>query len=162
LLAVSNLKTTIFRPSVIFGPGDEFINMIAGFLKRFSVMPVIGDGEYRLQPVHIDDLCAVVTKSIDDRFAFGEIFDIGGPEIMTFNELVDTVADALDKKCRKFHQPVFFMRILAAVFGRFSWFPVTREQISMLYAENYTYDSRLFDRYGITPKKLADSIRDYL
>ena len=54
------------------------------------------------------------------------------------------------------------MRTLAALFDRFRWFPVTREQIAMLFMENFTDDNQLFDRYKITRTSLADGIRDYL
>ncbi|UCE65759.1 MAG: NAD-dependent epimerase/dehydratase family protein [Candidatus Zixiibacteriota bacterium] len=162
LLKNSDLNITIFRPSIIYGPRDEFINMIAGFVKKFSVMPVIGDGKYRLQPVRVDNLCQVIIKSLGDEFTSGKTFEIGGPEILTFNEIVDIVGNALGKKVIKLRQPIFIMKILAALFGRFSWFPVTRDQIIMLYDESYTDDIRLFDRYGITPRKLQDSLGDYL
>lgn len=162
LLLSSNLHTTIFKPSVIFGPGDDFINMIAGYIRRFSIMPVIGDGNYRLQPVCIEDLCGVIMKAINDDFSFEKRFDIAGPDILTFNELVDIVATAVGKNAKKLHQPVFVMRTLAALFDRFRWFPVTREQIAMLFMENFTDDNQLFDRYKITRTSLADGIRDYL
>jgi NADH dehydrogenase len=162
LLRNSGLNITIFRPSIIYGPGDDFINMIAGFINKFSVMPVIGDGRYRLQPVHVDDLCQVISKTIHDDFAYNKTFEIGGPEILTFNEIVDIVGNALGKKAIKLHQPVFIMKILAALFGRFPWFPVTRDQIAMLYDESYTSDSILFDRYEITARTLKESLGDYL
>lgn len=162
LLKDSGLNITIFRPSIIYGRGDEFINMIVGFLNRFSLMPLIGKGRYRLQPVYVDDLCEVILRSVDDDFTYDGIFEIGGPEVLSFNEIVDTVGEALGKRAMKIHQPVFFMRSLAAIFGRFAWFPVTRDQITMLYDESYTDDSRLFDHFGITPRKLRDALGEYL
>ena len=162
LLKKSGLNVTIFRPSIIYGPGDDFINMIAGFLKKFSVMPVVGHGKYRLQPVHVDDLCEVILKTIDDEFAYNKTFEIGGREILTFNEIVDIVGKTLGKKVIKLHQPVFIMKILAALFDRFPWFPVTRDQITMLYDESYASDILLFDRYRIMPETLSDGLRDYL
>ncbi|UCC79265.1 MAG: complex I NDUFA9 subunit family protein [Candidatus Zixiibacteriota bacterium] len=162
LLKNSRLNVTIFQPSIIYGPGDDFINMIARFLRRFSIMPIIGNGKYRLQPVHVDDLCQVIIKSVDDDFASGKTFEIGGPEILSFNELVDIVGKALDIKAVKIHQPVFIMKILAVLFDRFSRFPVTRDQIAMLFDENYTSDTELFKRYNIVPGKLGENLRDYL
>lgn len=162
LLKNSGLSVTIFRPSIIYGPGDDFINMIARFIRRYSVMPVIGNGKYRLQPVHVDDLCEVIMRSIDDDFARHKTFEIGGPEILTFDEIVDIIGNILGQRAIKFHQPVFIMKILAAIFGGFPWFPVTRDQIAMLFLENYTENSELFTRYDITPKKLKDSLADYL
>jgi nucleoside-diphosphate-sugar epimerase len=162
LLTASYITTTIFRPSIVFGTGDDFINMVAKYLRRFSAMPVVGNGKYRLQPVHIDDLSNVIVKSIDDQFTYNNAFDIGGPDILTFNDLVDVIAGALGKKGIKLHQPAFFIRIMATILDRFSWFPITREQITMLYMENYTRDTRIFDRYGIERTKLADGIKGYL
>jgi uncharacterized protein YbjT (DUF2867 family) len=162
LLRDSGLRVTVFRPSIIYGPGDEFINMFAGMLRRFPVMPVIGKGEYRLQPVYIDDLCKLVIQTVGDDFTFGESFEIGGPEVLTYVEIIDTVATIIGKKALKIRQPAFFMRFLATLFDRFSWFPLTRDQITMLYDESYTDDRRLFDRYGITPRRLEDTLAEYL
>ena len=162
ILKNSGLNFTIFRPSVIYGPGDEFINMIAGIVKKFPIMPVIGNGRYRLQPVHIDDLCEAIALSLADDFTHNKTFEIGGPEVLTFNEIVDLTGRTLGKKAIKFHQPVLIMRLFAALFDRFPWFPVTRDQISMLFDENRTEDSRLFDRYNIIPKQLGDGMKEYL
>jgi len=162
LLRDSGLGVTIFRPSIIYGPGDEFINMLAGMLRKFPVMPVIGKGKYRLQPVYVDDLSEIIVRTVGDDYAFDESFEIGGPEVLTYLEIIDTVARTIGKKTLKFRQPVFFMRFLAALFDRFSWFPLTRDQITMLYDESYTDDRRLFDRYGITPRKLRDALAEYL
>jgi NADH dehydrogenase len=110
LLEKSGLAVTVFRPSIIYGPGDEFINMLAGMMRKFPVMPVIGKGEYRLQPVYIDDLCEIVVRTVGDEFTFGKVFDIGGPEVLTYVEIVDLVGKIIGKRILKFHQPVFFMR----------------------------------------------------
>jgi NADH dehydrogenase len=126
MLAISGLNVTIFRPSAIFGPDDDFINMLAGMIRRFPLMPVIGDGEYRLQPVHIDDLCRVIIKSMDDDFAFGKTFEMGGPEVLSYNGILEIIESISGRKIFKIHQPVAMMRLLAGLFGRFSWFPVTR------------------------------------
>jgi len=162
LLRDSGLRVTVFRPSIIYGPGDEFINMFAGMLRKFPAMPVIGSGKYRLQPVYVDDLSEIVVQTVGDDYAFDDSFEIGGPEVLTYIEIIDTVAKTIGKKALKIGQPVFFMRFLAALFDRFSWFPLSRDQITMLYDESYTDDRRLFDRYGITPRKLQDALAEYL
>jgi NADH dehydrogenase len=136
--------------------------MLAGMMRKLPVMPVIGKGEYRLQPVYIDDLCGIVARAISDNFTYGKTFDIGGPEILTYMEIVDLVGKIIGKRIFGFHQPVFFMRLLAAIFDRFPWFPVTRDQITMLYDESHTDDNRLFDRYGVAPRKLTDALGEYL
>jgi len=162
LLRDSGLRVTVFRPSIIYGPGDEFINMFAGMLRKFPAMPVIGSGKYRLQPVYVDDLSEIVVQTVGDDYAFDDSFEIGGPEVLTYIEIIDTVAKTIGKKAIKIKHPAFFMRFLAALFDRFSWFPLTRDQITMLYDESYTNDRRLFDRYGITPRKLQDALAENL
>jgi NADH dehydrogenase len=136
--------------------------MLAGMMRKFPVMPVIGKGEYRLQPVYIGDLCEIVVRTVGDEFTFGKVFDIGGPEVLTYVEIVDLVGKIIGKRMLKFHQPVFLMRWMAAIFERFSWFPITRDQIAMLYDQSRTDDSRLFDRYDIAPRKLTDTLGEYL
>lgn len=153
----SGLNWTILRPSMIFGPGDHFTDLFANMIRRLPVVPVIGDGHYRLQPVHIDDIAEGSAESIDDSRSAEQIFEIGGPEILTFNQIIDLIGHALGKiRPRKIHQPVWMMRTLAGIFGRFDWFPVTNEQITMLLEGNFTDNTAFFDLYKIKPKKFAD------
>lgn len=158
----SGLNYTIFRPSTIFGPNDDFINMLLGMFKRLPVMPVIGDGKYHMQPVYIDDLCSVIIKSLEDELTFYRSFEIGGPEIISYNSMLDTIGNVLGKRVPKIHQPVVIMRILARMLGRFSWFPITTEQLTMLLEDNFTHDKSLFEQYNIHPRSFEDGLRDYL
>ena len=157
----SSLNWTILRPSMITGPGDHVTGMFSGMIKRLPAVPVIGEGHYVLQPVHIDDIAAGLSALLDDNQAFGKTYEIGGPEILTFNEILDRIGTGIGKKrVRKFHQPVMFMRTLAFVFRRLAWFPVTREQITMLLQGNSTTDTRFFDLHGIKPKSFTDSLTE--
>ncbi|MEE9553795.1 MAG: complex I NDUFA9 subunit family protein [candidate division Zixibacteria bacterium] len=159
----SGLKWTILRPSMIFGPGDHITGMFANMIKRLPVMPVIGDGNYQLQPVHVDDISAGVIGAIDDKRVIDKTFEIGGPEIMTFNRVLDEIGAALGrKKVKKIHQPVPLMKALSGIFERFAWFPVTGEQITMLLEGNFTNDRSFFDLYGIIPRKFNQSLNGLL
>lgn len=158
----SGLNFTIFRPSTIFGPDDDFINMLIRMIKKLPLVPVIGNGEYRMQPVYIDDLCNVIIRSLNENFTFGNTFDIGGPEIITYNRMLEALETVLGRRSPKIHQPVFIMRILAKVLGRFSWFPITSEQLTMLLDESFTDDNSLFERYNIHPRPFEEGLRDYL
>lgn len=159
----SDLKWTILRPSMIFGPGDHITGLFANMIKRLPVIPVIGDGNYKLQPVHIDDIAAGVAGTIDDDRAINGTFEIGGPEVMTFNRLLDEIGAALvKKKVKKIHQPILLMKALAGIFGRFAWYPVTVEQITMLLEGNFTSDRSFFDLYKIAPRSFKESIMGLL
>jgi len=129
------------------------------FDSRLPVIPVIGDGNYKLQPVHIDDIAAGVAGTIDDDRAINGTFEIGGAEVMTFNRLLDEIGAALGKKkVNKIHQPILLMKALAGIFGRFAWYPVTVEQITMLLEGNFTSDRSFFDLYKIAPRSFKESI----
>lgn len=157
----SGLNWTILRPSMIIGPGDHVTGMFSGMIKRLPVVPVIGDGNYTLQPVHIDDITTGIIGILDNDRAFGKTYEIGGPEVLAFNEILDLIGRSIGKKrVRKFHQPVSLMRIMASVLGRFAWFPVTGEQITMLLQGNSTTDTRFFDLRHIKPISFTENLTE--
>lgn len=162
-LKSSMLNWIIFRPSMIFGPGDHVTGMFSRMIRYLPVVPVIGDGEYKLQPVHVDDVCTAFAKSLSDDRSIGKVFEFGGPEVLSFNRILDITGEALGKKkLRKFHTPVGIMRLKAAIWGRFRWFPVTSEQITMLLSDNYTADRSLYELFDFQPKQFSESLEEIL
>jgi NADH dehydrogenase len=162
-LKSSGLKWTIFRPSMIIGPGDHITGMFSRMIKYLPLVPVIGDGEYKLQPVHVDDVSTAFTKSLGDDRSIGKVFEFGGPEVLSFNRILDIIGEALGKKkVRKIHTPVEIMRLKAAIWGRFRWFPVTNEQITMLISDNYTADRSLYELFDFQPKQFSESLEEIL
>lgn len=162
-LKSSSLKWTIFRPSMIVGPGGEAIRMFARMVKYLPIVPVIGDGQYRLQPVHVDDVCTAYVKSLNDLRTVGRIFEFGGPEIMTFNRILDEIGRAIGRKTvPKIHQPVRIMHFMAGLFGRCSWFPVTNEQIIMLLGDSFTDDNFMYELLDFKPRPFGPDLEKYL
>lgn len=156
----SGLEWTIFRPSVVFGPGSHLVRLLSNMIRRLPAVPVIGDGKYKLQPVHVTDICAGFHKSLDDSGAIGRTYDIGGPEIMTYDRILDIIGEALAKrKVVKLHQPVWLLRPMASVLGRFRWFPFTNEQVTMLLEDNYTEDKSYFEHFGIARTEFGVGLR---
>lgn len=92
-----NLDLTIFRPSVMFGPGDSFLNLFAKLLKWAPVFPV-GRAQARFQPVFVEDVAQVLVDSLANRDAFGQSYSLCGPNIYTLRELVQYVADTIGKR----------------------------------------------------------------
>jgi len=102
-LRESGVSYAILRPTVIFGDGGILINNIAWLLRRFPFFAVPGDGQYRLQPVFVEDLADLAVESAaHDR---NEILDAVGPEIFTFDELVRAVANGIHARARILHAP---------------------------------------------------------
>jgi NADH dehydrogenase len=94
--AMGELDITIFRPSVIFGPGDSFLNMFAKLLKLFPVFP-LGGGAARFQPVYIGDVADAFTGCLTDRATFGQTYDMCGPKVYTLRELVEYTGELIGK-----------------------------------------------------------------
>ncbi len=162
-LRSSGLKWTIFRPSMIIGPADHVTGMFSRMIKYLPVVPVIGNGEYKLQPVHVDDVCTGFVKALSDDRSIGKVFEFGGPEVLSFSRILDIIGEALGKKkVRKFHTPVRIMRLKAAIWGRFRWFPVTNEQITMLISDNFTADRSIYELFDFQPKQFSESIEEIL
>jgi len=130
----SGLSYAIVRPTVVFGNEDILINNIAYLLRRFPVFIVPGRGDYRLQPIYVEDLaqiCIQVAK--EDR---DEVIDAIGPQIVTFNELVTLIKKIVGSQARILHMPerlvLPIVRLMGAVLGDVV---ITREEIAGLSAD---------------------------
>lgn len=99
IVANSGLATTIFRPSVIFGARDSFINTFAGLLRKLPFLP-LGCADARFQPVSVDDVAKAFVYALDTPATVGQAYDLCGPTVYTLKELVEYVAEVLDVKRR--------------------------------------------------------------
>jgi uncharacterized protein YbjT (DUF2867 family) len=152
---------SIFRPSVIFGPGDEFINTLAKLAKSAPVIPVVGAGTSKFQPVFVHDVADAFVAVIDDPVSVGKTFELGGPDILTYEQMLDVIATRLGKKKPKAHVPVGLMKLIVAASGPLPARlrpPVTAEQLNMLALDNCTADSATARLIGRPPASLADNI----
>ncbi len=160
----NDLQWTIFRPSVVFGNEKSveknFLNVIKDLhsLMPFFV-PIVGNGKYRFQPIAVHNLAEGIVASLSTEKSIGVTYDVAGPHRYSFNQLVNIVGSAIRKKKIQFHQPMFMMKILASLFGRYEFFPISKDQITMLEEENITENwKKFFDDFSITPKELEKSI----
>lgn len=137
LVRQSALDWTIFRPSLIFGAHDQFVNMLAGIIRKSPLVPVMGDGRYRLQPVSVKDVATGFVRALDTPESYGKTYHCGGPQAYTYDEILDLIGAALGKKsvC-KIHQPLILMKPLVATLQSISLFPMTSGQLHMLLEEN--------------------------
>lgn len=158
----SGLQYTIFRPSVIFGPGDGFINALAGVVRGFPIVPVVGDGTARFQPVAVSDVARCYVRAIDDpKTTAGETFELGGGTVYTYEELLGLIASELGTSKRKVHVPVSVMKAVVALSSPLPKAlrpPVTSEQLKMLALDNTTEDSATERLIGSKPMSLEDAL----
>lgn len=162
LVIASGLDYTIFRPSLIFGAKDAFVNMLADFIRRFSVVPVIGDGRYRLQPIAADDVARCFALALEKPETIGTAYTLCGPDRLTYLEIVDAVAKALDRRfVLKLKNPLLLMQFVTPILERFPFYPVTSDQITMLLEESIC-DGSWKETFGFEPVGFEEGIRRYL
>jgi NADH dehydrogenase len=159
----SSLAWTIFRPSLIFGPGDAFVNMLADMMRKLPVLPVIGDGKYRMSPVAVEDVAASFVKALTLPDMVGKTFHCCGPQSYTYDEVLDLIGAALGKQhVPKLHHPVFLMKPVVALLESFPAFPLTSSQMTMLLEGNECDPKEWAEAFGITPAPFAEGIRRYV
>ncbi|SFU48190.1 NADH dehydrogenase [Alicyclobacillus macrosporangiidus] len=137
----SGLRHTIFRPSVIFGrggPGPEFVGQLADLVRFAPVVPVIGDGSFPLQPVAVETVAGAIAQAVvSPRDA---AYELGGPEVLTYLDILRRIAVALGRPLRTVRVPVGVMRALVPILQRFPSFPLTQDQLTMLLEGNVCMD----------------------
>lgn len=159
----SGLEYTIFRPSVLFGPNDAFVNQLAMGMRLSPVFPVFGSGEYKFQPLYVKDLARCIVKSIAEPKARNQTIEVGGPAPLSFNDIADAVAEALGKKIYKIHIPLSVIKPVARLMGAvLTKPPVSTDQLAMMEQGNVCDITKMKEIFGIEPVPFRDGIRTYL
>ncbi|MFD2369230.1 complex I NDUFA9 subunit family protein [Brevibacillus sp. GCM10020057] len=163
LVQASGIPHVIFRPSVIFGPGDEFVNMLADLVK-LPVTPVLGTGSYLLQPVARETVADVFVQALTLPAATNRIFETGGPAAITYEQILDTIGAVLGKKSvRKLHIPLSLMKPVIHLMEGFSFFPITNTQLTMLLEGNACQDGEtLYATFDTPAIDFREGIAAYL
>ena len=162
IVRASGLDWTIFRPSLIFGPGDAFVNMLAGFIKSLPAVPVIGDGNYRLQPISVDDVASCFAMALDMPDTAGKTYELCGRDRFTYNDMLDAIGKVLGRsRVSKIHNPLGFMRLIVPVLQGIPFFPLTMDQITMLIEENIG-EMNWTETFGFEPQGFVEGIGRYL
>jgi NADH dehydrogenase len=162
LVRSSGTAFTIFRPSLIFGPEDAFVNMLAGYIRSFPAVPVIGDGEYLLQPISADDVARCFALALELPQTIGRTFELCGSERFSYNGLLDAIGRALGKeRVMKVPNPLGLMKLVVPFLQRFSFFPLTMDQLTML-TEGNVCDGEWRKVFGFEPEGFETAIGKYL
>ena len=161
-IRTSGFDYTIFRPSIIFGPGDKFVNLFANMLKTQQFVPVVGNGRYQMQPVAVENVSMGFIKSIEQKDAIGKTFEVGGPEKIEFNQIIDIIGEVICAPPHKIHIPAFIMSAMAKMLDWLPFFPVTKDQITMLLEGNVCDEKPFFKHFDIKPITFKEGISKYL
>jgi len=166
----SGLNWTIFRPSVVFSeqydPRPNFVSELGNVIRQSPVIPVFGDGKYRLQPVSLDVLARAMVASLTMPATYGKTFEVGGPEKLAYRDILRIIAAAQGMSKKPIVSlPFGPFKFLASLFDKYPFFPVTQGQLAMLENENVVEDPSLdrdFEQTFSSERKLfTDGVRGF-
>ncbi|PYJ08097.1 MAG: hypothetical protein DME25_02330 [Verrucomicrobia bacterium] len=164
----SGLDWTIFRPSLIYGPDDQFVNLFAKMIRLSPILPVMGDACARLQPVSVETVAAAFARSLTEPKAIGQTYDLCGPETFTLPQLLDEILRAMGRRRLKLRVPPALARCQAAslefVFPRLLRRapPLNRDQLLMLQEDNVGDASPANALFGLRSGTFREGIGKYV
>ena len=160
-------SAVIFRPSIMFGPEDDFFNRFAALARLSPVLPLIGGGHTRFQPVFVGDVASAIADAVDGKAQAGTIYELGGPEVRTFKQLMEFVLATIERRRLLVPLP-FALARLQAQFLQFLPKPLlTPDQVEMLKRDNVVSDEaeregRTLGAFGIAPTAMEAIVPSYL
>jgi NADH dehydrogenase len=163
LVRASGIPFTILRPSLIYGPGDQFTIRLSEMIKLSPILPVIGSGKSRVQPIFVDDVTACIVQAATCDWCFNEMYEIGGPEQMSYEEVTTAIADVMGVRRPTVHMPLFIMRTVARVLETMlPKPPMTTDQLIMLQEDNVCGLGDIRDAFGIEPVKFREGLKTFM
>jgi uncharacterized protein YbjT (DUF2867 family) len=158
---------TIFRPSIMFGPEDNFFNKFGALARVLPALPLIGGGATKFQPVFVGDVAEAIARAVDGGAKAGATYELGGPEERTFKQLMEYVLEVTERRRLLIPVPFPLARLQAMVL---QWMPkplLTPDQVELLKTDNVVsvaaiVDGRTLEGLGIAPAAMESIVPSYL
>jgi NADH dehydrogenase len=159
---------TLFRPSIIYGPGDGFVSLFAKTIRVSPVIPVPGDGKTRFQPVAVKSVASAFVRALTESRTIGETYDLCGPETLTLDEMLDQILAVMGRKRLKVHisvalargQAAFLEFLFQQLLGKAP--PFSRDQVILLQEDIVGNGQPANQLFGLKPVPFRDGIAGYL
>ena len=159
----------ILRPSIVFGPEDNFFNKFADMSRFAPALPLIGGGITKFQPVYVEDVAEAVGRAVDGKLTSGRIYELGGPEVLSFRECLEIVLGVVNRKRPLVSLPFGAASLLGSVFSLvpFITAPITPDQVRLLKHDNVVSkeaeaEGRTLSAIGIRPTLVSSVLPSYL
>jgi uncharacterized protein YbjT (DUF2867 family) len=154
---------TILRPSVVFGPEDDFFNRFGAMAQYLPALPLIGGGNTRFQPVYVGDVAAAVVAALDDPATVGRVYELGGPQVYSFRELMQVVLHETRRKRPLIAVPWSIATLQAAFLEHLPVPLLTRDQVRLLRSDNVVAPgAATLQDLGIQPTAIDAVLPTYL
>ena len=161
-------SATIMRPSIMFGPEDQFTNRFAALARMSPMLPLVGGGVTRLQPVYVGDVATAVADAVDGKTKAGATYELGGPEVLTMREIMGIILATIERRRMLVSLP-FGLAKFQALFLQFAPGPLklTPDQVALLRVDNVVSDAAkaaglTLEGLGIAPDSLEAIAPQYL
>ncbi|MDE3096079.1 MAG: complex I NDUFA9 subunit family protein [Chloroflexota bacterium] len=158
----SGIEWVIVRPTWVYGPGDVSLNRFLGFGKALPFIPMFGDGQQMMQPVFIDDVGRIVADAALRPEAANTLFEAGGPEVMTMDDVVKTALDVQGKKRPILHQPAAVGKLLGTLAAVLPSPPLSADAIDFITGPAVADNTKLVDVLHPTLTPLREGLATYL
>ncbi|MGA7975272.1 MAG: sugar nucleotide-binding protein, partial [Pseudolabrys sp.] len=167
LVMAAQPMATIFRPSILFGPEDDFFNRFAALARMSPALPLIGGGHTRFQPVFVGDVATSIADAVDGKVQGGTVYELGGPDVHTFKELMQFVLDTIERKRLLVPVPFFVASMKAMVLQLMPKPLLTPDQVELLKVDNVVSEQaiaegRTLKAFGIEPEPIEAIVPSYL
>ncbi len=158
---------TIMRPSIVFGPEDDFFNRFAALARIAPALPLPGGGHTRFQPVFAGDVAEAIARAADGKALPGAVYELGGPDVLTFKELMQFTLATVERSRALVPVPFALMKLQAAFLQFLPKPPLTPDQVELLKDDNVVSaaardQGRTLEALGIVPQPSAAIVPDYL
>lgn len=157
-----DLDYTIFRPSVIYGPDDGFINMLNRLMKMTPIFSYFGDGGYKMQPVSVYEVAELFVNALNDDKCIGKTYSVCGKDVYTYKEILKIISKVTGRKTLLFPIPEFIIEMLVSIFGKTTWFPITNDQFIMLKEGNICDNDICFRDLNVEKRDMIEVLQSYL
>ncbi|RWH78479.1 MAG: complex I NDUFA9 subunit family protein [Mesorhizobium sp.] len=157
----------ILRPSINFGPEDSFFNRFANMARYSPVLPLIGGGQTKFQPVYVGDVAEAVARSVDGKVQGGRIYELGGPQVLTFKQCMQEMLAMIDRKRLLVSVPWWVANMQASILGLLPNPLLTKDQVLQLREHNIvseaaTRENRTLAGLDIQPQSIGSILPSYL
>ena len=161
-IVASGVPYVVFRPSWVYGPGDVSLNRFLSFAKFLPFVPVIGNGKTRINPLYVEDLAAHVAAAVQKPEARGRIFEIGGPDVLTMDDVIRTALRVSGRRRFLLHSPKPVMKLVASVAQLAPGRPLTPDAIDFITMDGVADTSSLREVFGLRLTPLEEGLAAYL
>ena len=157
----------ILRPSIVFGPEDNFFNQFAGLSRLTPALPLIGGGSTKFTPLFVGDLAEAISALIDAGEATGKTYELGGPEVFTFKQLMEFTLETIGRKRLLVPVPWPVAKIMGSIMGMLPYAPLTADQVELLKTDNVvseaaTREGRDLAGLGVSGHSIQSIVPSYL